>query len=136
MLLVTILEVIVIGNAASVMFHATDAVQLSLAVKAFMWAISKVLFRHPAIDSCSTTVCSLGCKHGSRSGVLIIHANRTLYFVFAQAQDDRSLLVTVVRLSRFDSPPLVFFQFNRLPLQWQRLARNYYPPLTNFLLGR
>jgi hypothetical protein len=68
-------------NAASVMFHATDAVQLSLAVKAFMWAVSKVLFRHPAIDSWSTMVCSLGCRHGSRSGVLIIHANSTLYFL-------------------------------------------------------
>ncbi len=127
MLLVTILAVIVIDNAAIVMLHTTDALQSSLAVKAFMWAISKVLFRHPAIDSYSTMVCSLGCRGGSRSGVLILHANSTLHFVFAQAQDDRSLQVTVVRLPRFDRPPLVFFQFNRLPLQWQRLARNYYP---------
>jgi hypothetical protein len=62
-------------------------------------------------------VCSLGCRGSSRSGVLIIHANSTLYFVFAQAQDDRLLLVTVVRLPRLDRPRLVFFQFNRLPLQ-------------------
>jgi hypothetical protein len=48
-LLVTILAVIVIGDAGVVMFHATDAVQQYLAVKAFMWALSKVLVWHPAI---------------------------------------------------------------------------------------
>jgi hypothetical protein len=107
------------------MFHTTDAVQLSLAVKAFMWAISKVLFRHPAIDSCSTMVCSLGCRDGSRLGVLIIHDNFTLYFVLAQAQDDRSLQGNIIRRPRFDRPPRVFFQFDRLPLQWRWLARYY-----------
>jgi hypothetical protein len=126
-LLVTILAAIVIGNAAIVMFHTTDAMQWSLAVKAFMWAITKVLFWHQAIHSCSTMVCSLACRGGSRSGVLIIHVNSTLYFVFAQAQDDRSLQVTVVRLPCYGRPPLVFLQFNRLPLQFLRMARKYYP---------
>jgi hypothetical protein len=74
-LLVTILAVIVIGDAGVVMFHATDVMQWHLAVKAFMWAIGKVLVRHHAIESSSTMVFSLRCRDGSRSGILVIHSN-------------------------------------------------------------